>query len=152
MHKNLQAIMKYQSCKMYSKGKLKETWYESTTHFIFDEKSQHNGTWNRTSILMEFQLASFLHHTVEFVIGPRPSWLVRGIPFDFEFEIFVERNIRRNRNSRITAGNHSPYFEAFKKMQGLFKSTENHILACLLHLQLHAPLFRFQKHLHLTWF
>ena len=26
-------------------------------------------------------------------------------------------------------------------MQGLFKSTENHILACLLHLQLHAPLF-----------
>ena len=39
-------------------------------------------------------------------------------------------------------------------MQGLFKSTENHILAWLLHLQLklHAPLFRFQKHLHLTWF
>jgi len=37
-------------------------------------------------------------------------------------------------------------------MQGLFKSTENHILAWLLHLQLHAPLFRFQKHLNLTWF
>ena len=32
-------------------------------------------------------------------------------------------------------------------MQGLFKSTENHILAWLLHLQLRAPLFRFQKHL-----
>ena len=64
----------------------------------------------------------------------------------------VERNVRRTRNLRIMAGNHIPYFEALKKMQGLFKSTENHILAWLLHLQLHAPLFRFQKHLNLTWF
>ena len=86
------------------------------------------------------------------VIGPRPSLLFRGIPFDFGFEIFVERNVRRTRNSRKTAVNHSPYFEALKKMQALCKSTENHILACLLHLQLHAPLFRFEKHLHLTWF
>ena len=30
---------------------------------------------------------------------------------------------------------HIPYFEALKKMQGLFKSTENHILAWLLHLK-----------------
>ena len=86
-------------------------------------------------------------NTVELVIGPQSSLLFRGIPFNFEFEIFVERNVRHTRNSRITAGNHIPYFEALKKMQGLFKSTENHILACLLHLQLHAPLFRFQKHL-----
>ena len=97
-------------------------------------------------------MAFKLCNTVELIIGPRLLLLFRGIPFNFEFEIFVERNVRRTRNSRITAGNHSPYFEAFKKMQGLFKSTENHILACLLHLQLHAPLFRFQKHLHLTWF
>ena len=31
-------------------------------------------------------------------------------------------------------------------------STENSKLACLLHLQLNAPLARFKKHLHLTWF
>jgi len=70
----------------------------------------------------------------------------------FRIRNLVERNVRRTRNLRITAGNHIPYFEALKKMQGLFKSTENHILAWLLHLQLHAPLFRFQKHLNLTWF
>ena len=68
----------------------------------------------------------------------------------FRIRNLVERNlnVRRTRNLRITAGNHIPYFEALKKLQGLFKSTENHILAWLLHLQLHAPLFRFQKHLH----
>jgi len=70
----------------------------------------------------------------------------------FRIRNLIERNVRRTRNLGITAGNHIPYFEALKKMQGLFKSTENHILAWLLHLQLHAPLFRFQKHLHLTWF
>ena len=86
-------------------------------------------------------MAFKLWNTVELVIGPRPSLLFREIPFNFEFEIFVERNVRCIWNSRITAGNHIPYFEALKKMQGLFKSTENHILACLLHLQLHAPLF-----------
>ena len=90
-------------------------------------------------------MAFKLLNTVELVIGPQPLLLFREIPFNFEFEIFFEWNVRRTRNSRITAGNHIPYFEALKKMQGLFKSTE-------LHLQLHGPLFRFQKHLHLTWF
>ena len=75
-------------------------------------------------------MAFKLGNTVELVIGPRPLLLFQGIPFNFEFEIFVERNIRRIQSLRITAGNHIPYFEALKKMQGLFKSTENHILAC----------------------
>ena len=97
-------------------------------------------------------MAFKLWNTVELIIGPRPLLLFRGIPLNFEFKIFVEQNVRCTQNLRITAGNHIPYFEALKKMQGLFKSPENRILACLLHLQLHAPLFRFQKHLHLTWF
>ena len=45
-----------------------------------------------------------LWKTVEIVIGPRSSLLFRGIPFNFKFEIFVERNVRRIRNSRITTG------------------------------------------------
>ena len=52
-------------------------------------------------------------------------------PLQFWIQNLVERNLNvwRTRNLRITAGNHIPYFEALKKMQGLFKSTENHILA-----------------------
>ena len=38
-----------------------------------------------------------LWKTVELVIGPRSSLLFRGIPFNFIFEIFVERNVRRIR-------------------------------------------------------
>ena len=45
-----------------------------------------------------------LWKTVELVIGPRSSLLFRGIPFNFKFEIFVERNVRCIRNSRITTG------------------------------------------------
>ena len=98
-------------------------------------------------------MAFKLWNTVELVIGPRPSLLFREIPFNFEFEISSNGTSDvLEINLRITAGNHIPYFEALKKMQGLFKSTENHILAMLLHLQLHGLLFRFQKHLHLTWF
>ena len=80
--------------------------------------------------------------------------LIMRNSLQFRIRELVERNVRRTRNLRIIAlaRNHIPYFEALKKMQGLFKSTENHILVCLLHLQLHAPLFRIQKHLHLTWF
>ena len=81
-----------------------------------------------------------------------PTLVVLRNSLQFRIRNLVERNVRRTRNLRITAGNHIPYFEALKKMQGLFKNTENHILAWLLHLQLHAPLFRFQKHLNLTWF
>ena len=55
-------------------------------------------------------------------------------PLPFWIRNLVERNLNvwRTRNLRITAGNHIPYFEALKKMQGIFKSTENHIywLAC----------------------
>ena len=64
---------------------------------------------------------------------------------------FVEASIARAK-SAISAGIQCPYFEAQKKQHGLFKSTENHILACSLHLHLNAPLIRFKKHLHLTWF
>ena len=49
-------------------------------------------------------------------------------------------------------GNKCLYFEAQKKQHGLFKSTENLILACLLQLHLDALLIRFKKHLRLTWF
>ena len=58
----------------------------------------------------------------------------------------------RRLKQQNSAGNQCPYFEGKKKQHGLFKSTENHILACSLHCQLNAPLIRFQKHLHLIWF
>ena len=58
----------------------------------------------------------------------------------------------RQLKQQNSAGNQCPYFEVKKKQHGLFKSTENHILACSLHCQLNAPLIRFQKHLHLICF
>ena len=54
------------------------------------------------------------------------------------------------KKQKITAENSCPHFDTYKSKLGLLKSTGKYILALLLHLQLHAPLLCFEKHLHLT--
>ena len=56
------------------------------------------------------------------------------------------------RKQKKTAENSCPYFDTNKSKLGLLKSTDKCILATLLHLQLHAPVLCFEKHLHLTKF
>ena len=88
------------------------------------------------------------YFTVELAFPGSPSIWRHDVA---ELPTFFEASIARIKQPN-SGGNASPYFEVKKKKHGLFKSTENHLLACSLHLHLNAPLIRFKKHLHLTWF
>ena len=98
-----------------------KTWYENvwkhiffTVHHlsVFLKVFQFNRSISWIKCTENDEIYSLGCYTVEVVRIPWPSLLFRGIPYDLEFKIFVERNVSCTQNSRTTAGNHSPYFEA----------------------------------------